>query len=70
MTSEIKAKQRKCCWALVTKYIDCVVYQERKTPKNAQGEHKITKDLETIQFFLTLCTFVLLRFTVANIFID
>lgn len=53
------------------KFIDCIVYQgTKKIPIDAHGASKITKDLETIQFVLTLCTFVLLRFTVANIFID
>lgn len=71
MTSESKAKQKNLCWALMIKFIDCIVYQgTKKIPIDAHGASKITKDLETIQFVLTLCTFVLLRFTVANIFID
>lgn len=71
MASESKAKQKNLCWALMIKFIDCIVYQgTKKIAIDAHGASKITKDLENIQFVFTFCTVFLIRLIVANIFVN
>lgn len=60
MTSESKAKQKNLSWALMIKFIDCIVYQgTKKILIDAHGSSKITKDLEDIHLFLRRVHFFL-----------